>query len=119
MFTTSNNMNGSFSGAHNFQIFSATFTDDSASKKDKMRALYNVCAHAAIFDSKERSSISKCLEGTAQSSLSRIRNWGDRVNGSLMLWLCGPVGTGKFTISQIMAEEWASQERAISQASAL
>ncbi|KAF8991188.1 hypothetical protein BDQ17DRAFT_1333030 [Cyathus striatus] len=79
MSTTSHNMNGPFSGAHNFQIFGATFTDDSTSKEDKR---------------------------TAQSSLNRIRNWGNRADGPRVLWLCGPVGAGKSTISQTMADEW-------------
>ncbi|KAF8999293.1 hypothetical protein BDQ17DRAFT_1216395, partial [Cyathus striatus] len=65
----------------------------------------------AIFDSEERGPTSKCLEGTAQSSLDIIRVWSNSFDGVPVLWLSGPLGTGKTSIAQTMAEEWAAQKR--------
>ncbi|KAF8999267.1 hypothetical protein BDQ17DRAFT_1361067 [Cyathus striatus] len=78
-----------------------------------VKAFYKLCSPAAIFDSEERGPTTKCLEGTAQTSLNRIRGWSNNNNGPPILWLSGPVGSGKSSIAQTMAEEWAGQKRVI------
>ncbi|KAF8999292.1 hypothetical protein BDQ17DRAFT_1427906 [Cyathus striatus] len=113
-YSTSIERNGLFYRAHNFEINNSLVMDITVdSSGEQLSELYKLCSRAAIFDLDERGPRLKCLKGTARSSLDQIHVWSNNFDGAPVLWLSGPLGTGKTSIAQTMAEKWAAQKRII------
>ena len=70
-----------------------------------LHRLSQVISHGAVHDSSERSSPTKCDPETRKEVLKLIEDWIDDPSPSCsVLWLYGPVGTGKTAILQSIAE---------------
>ncbi|KAJ3562050.1 hypothetical protein NP233_g9816 [Leucocoprinus birnbaumii] len=65
----------------------------------------------AVYGSNKQTYVPKCNEGTRQSLLSRLVEWGhsSRPTHSL-LWLSGPAAVGKSAVAQTVAEDLGKEE---------
>ncbi|KIM35380.1 hypothetical protein M413DRAFT_449767 [Hebeloma cylindrosporum] len=95
-----------FSG--NVLVTGGTFIQSGVS--DKMAAfdlLYNATAYSALHNSGERFDPPRCHPNTRVAVLDRIMIWAEgHENGeeAQIIWMFGPVGTGKSAIAQTIAE---------------
>lgn len=64
-------------------------------------------AENALYDSAEDQDIPLCQEGTGVAIRKQIADWATNLNAETILWLSGPAGTGKSTISRTLAHEFA------------
>jgi hypothetical protein len=86
-------------------------TDQPKAAKDRglINRLPNV--RDAVWDSYEDQDKAKCLKGTQIDALEQIQAWVEDIQAPPIFWLNGKAGTGKSTISRIVAEEGFSRRR--------
>ncbi|KAK6964725.1 hypothetical protein R3P38DRAFT_3157048, partial [Favolaschia claudopus] len=78
---------------------------DTANSNTALRILYSASAPDATHDAADGDTHPPCHPNTRMEILERLTRWSQDDNGSQILWMHGPAGTGKSAIVQSFCEQ--------------